>query len=299
MKNSKSKLVKYAKLKYYTMPHSGRRSYSVYKGKNNRKDIKVVAIMRMRNEELLLKDSLDHLSSIVDGILIFDDVSEDGSTKIALNHPLTLELIKRKRWQKKNRPWSETTDRNILLKRSKKYTPDWVFCVDADERFEGSIKDYLLNECPSSIDGIRVTLIDAYLTKEDKSSFLKGQQLYNFRKYFGPEKRDILMIWRPRKRVFFKMPVARTPEGIPENKIITKFWCQHYGKAVSVKQWDLKCIYYAENFPEYSKKWESRIGKAIHTVSDFDNPLYTWSTVKEHLIPMRVAESKSTHKTKK
>ncbi len=246
-----------------------------------RKEIRIIGIIRERNEELLLKDTLDHLSGIVDAIVVFDDASTDHSVEIARSHPAVVEVVCNRRWRKKNRAWEETANRKKLHDVALSYDPEWIFYSDADERFEGDIRGYLLSECPSEVRGVRVSLFDAYMTKSDKQPYKQGVKLYDFRQFFGIERRDILMAWRNIKGVDFRVMDAREPQGIPEKAKVVKFYCQHYGKALSEEQWEETCRYYMEFFPKYSEKWKKRQGKAIHDKSDFNTPLKRWDEVKQ------------------
>ncbi|MPN58123.1 hypothetical protein SDC9_205824 [bioreactor metagenome] len=120
-------------------------------------------------------------------------------------------------------------------------------------------------------------------------SYTKGEQLYNFRKYFGPEKRDILMIWRNNDNIRFWGAAAREP--VIEGKSITKFYCQHYGKSLSIQHWEETCNFYSKYFSaKYKDKWEKRKGKAIHLLSDFGCKLYNWDEVKKHSIDIENVE---------
>jgi glycosyltransferase involved in cell wall biosynthesis len=253
-------------------------TYRVIPGKNKAKTVSVLGMMRLRNEELILQDSLDHLAKFVDGIIIYDDCSGDKSVEIASQHPAVLEICVNKKWRKRQRAWEETANRGLLLKRAQRFNPGWLFYADADERFEGDIRSFLLN-CPLGINGIRISLFDAYITPTDKRGYKSSMTLLGFRKFFGVEQRDILMIWRNLPGVDFKNPDAREPQGV-EGNIVTKFYCQHYGKAVSIQQWEDTCKYYADNFPQYSEKWLARMGKAVHTKSDFGTELLPWREVK-------------------
>jgi hypothetical protein len=114
------------------------------------------------------------------------------------------------------------------------------------------------------------------MTPHDCAPYRPEQNLLGFRKFFGPERRDILMLWRNRPQVFFAEGFAREPSGI--ERPATALYCQHYGKSLSVEHWEETCDYYIKHFPfeTYGRKWLARKGQAIHTQSDFMRPLYEW-----------------------
>jgi len=252
--------------------------YKIHKKNGVLGHYQIIGMVRERNESLLLGDTLDHLSQFVDAIVVFDDASTDDSVEIAMNHPAVIEVIQSKFWRKENRIWEEASNRKKLLSRARKYNPQWLFYCDADERFEGDIKNFLRNECPAEVDSIRISLFDAYITENDQEPYTKGEKLYNFRAMFGPERRDIIMLWRNKPNVVFNQKDGREPQNISKNQI-TKFTCQHYGKSLSIQQWEETCDYYISHFPKYRDKWKARKGKAIHHKSDFGRKLYAWSEV--------------------
>ena len=242
--------------------------------------INILGMLRIRNEEEIIQDTLDHMSQFVDKIIVFDDASTDKTLDIVYKHPRVIEVIENKTW-KQNRIQEETANRHQLLKRAQKFNPNWIFYADADERFEGNIKEFLNSKEAENVDAIRIRLFDAYMTKNDKAAYKKGQKLLGFRKFFGPERRDIIMIWRNHPDVKYEGSDQREP--IIKGNVITKFYCQHYGKSLSEKHWEETCDYYAKYFPKhYSEKWKNRRGKAIHQESDFGTPLYTWKEVKKN-----------------
>lgn len=260
--------------------------YKTYRKNTLSGDIKIIGIMRERNEELLLQDSLDHLAQFVDAIVVFDDASTDRSVEIAKAHPAVVEVVVNRKWRSSNRVWEETSNRQKLFSRAKRYDPEWFFYCDADERFEGDIRHYLLEECPKDVGSVRVSLFDAYLTGNDKKPYSDNKSLYDFRKYFGPERRDILMIWRNHRGASFNVKDAREPQRV-DGSVVTRFFCQHYGKSLSIEHWEDTCDYYIQHFPKYSEKWKGRKGKAVHEVSDFGNKLYVWSDVKRNSVDMK------------
>lgn len=238
----------------------------------------IIGLLRIRNESLILTDTLNHLSQFVDGIIVFDDASTDRSVKICQKHKKVLQIINNPKWRR-NREEEETRHRQVLLEAARKYQPQWLFFADADERFEGEIRSFLLSKESEKINGIRIRLLDAYLTLKDQKPY-KKDSLLNFRQFFGPEMRQILMIFRNQSRVKFQGLDAREP--YLTGKVITKFWCQHYGKAISKKHWQETCQYYINHFPKYAQKWQKRLNKSIHAVSDFGRPLFSWSEVKKN-----------------
>ena len=104
--------------------------------------LRSVALLRVRNEELILRDTLDELSKIVDGVVAFDDASEDMTLEILRSHPAVKAIVVNNHWEKEvtARLQAETNHRQTLLDVAKVYfTPKWILCCDADERYFGDI----------------------------------------------------------------------------------------------------------------------------------------------------------------
>lgn len=247
-----------------------------------RRKYPVIGITRVRNEELILADTLSHVSQFVDAIIAYDDCSTDSTLSILKKSKSVIQIIENKHWDL-DRVQQETEHRQILLDAAREFTPEWLFYFDADERFDLSRK--IFRYLPAGVDGVKIRLFDAYMTEDDRGDYVKGMSLWNFRRFFGPEYRDILMIFRNVDYICFEGLDAREPVGCRE--IVTQNYCQHYGKGLSIKQWEETCDYYSTYFPEpYCTKWRQRRGKAIHTHSDFGRELYTWDIVKRKGIPI-------------
>lgn len=240
----------------------------------------LVAMIRVRNEELILADSLEHLASLADIIVAYDDASTDNTNSILKSHPKVALIIENRRWLSsvEERQIAETRHRGLLLQETQaRWNFRWCLCADADERYIGQIRAFVtMNVNESTPSGIRIRLFDAYLTPDDQFPYTTGSALVNFRKWFGPERRDILMLWRNSNSVEFFGLDAREPK-VP-GLIDVQFFCQHYGKSLSVAHWESTCDYYINHFPyePYGKKWSARKGKAIHSTSDFGRPLFRW-----------------------
>lgn len=239
----------------------------------------LIGITRLRNEELILRDTLDYVGKQVDAIIAYDDASTDSTREILRSHPKVALIVSNASWEEdiEARLIAEGRHRGLMLQLAREQLPhEWMLCFDADERVTGDLRGFLEGPDLGDCEGVRVPLFDAYMTPDDCAPYQSGRALLNFRRFYGPEQRDILMLWRNRAQVFFPEQKARAPGGI--ERVQTGLRCQHYGKALSVAHWEETCDYYIRHFPfeTYGRKWRDRKGHAIHTQSDFMRPLYEW-----------------------
>jgi glycosyltransferase involved in cell wall biosynthesis len=239
----------------------------------------IVGMTRIRNEALILPDTLDYLATQVDAIVAYDDASTDETVDILRKHPKVALIVANQAWEKDiaARKLAEGRHRGLLLDIARSELPhDWMFCFDPDERVTGSLPSFVAGLEADASDAVRVQLFDAYMTPEDCAPYAPDLPLLHFRKFYGPEQRDILMLWRNRPEIHFAEGHGRTPGGMERVKI--DLHCQHYGKSLSVDHWEETCDYYIRHFPfeTYGRKWTERKGQAIHTESDFQRPLYEW-----------------------
>jgi hypothetical protein len=239
----------------------------------------LVAMTRMRNEALILPDTLDYLAQHVDAIVAYDDASTDATVEILCAHPKVALIVANQSWEQDvaARKRAEGRHRGLLLDMARVELPhEWMLCFDPDERVTGDVSGFVQGLSAEDCDAVRVQLFDAYITPEDREPYGDDRALLNFRRFYGPEQRDILMLWRNRPEIGFAEGDGRTPRGM--ERIKTGLYCQHYGKSLSVEHWEETCDYYIRHFPydTYGKKWSERKGQAIHTESDFKRPLYEW-----------------------
>lgn len=243
--------------------------------------VPLVALLRIRNEELILKDTLDHIAQFADFICVYDDASTDQTREILKLHEKVVLIIQNDHWQSgiENRLLSETRHRGLLLQEARKrFNFIWCMCCDADERYIGPIRQFVTESTEGKPDAVKIQLFDAYMTEGDDHPYSERMSLQNFRRFFGPERRDILMLWKNSDRAQFIGLDAREPV-IPGTFDIN-FFCQHYGKSLSHEHWEATCEYYVSHFPwiPYGQKWADRRGKALHSESDFGRPLYEWKS---------------------
>lgn len=228
----------------------------------------LVGITRVRNEALIIADTIQHFLGHCDRVLLYDDCSTDQTVEIAqAAGGDRIEIIENNEWRL-DRQIEETRHRRILLYRARDIGATWCLCFDADERLVGSLP-------PLGGDGYRFRLFDGYLTPYRQASYEDGD-LGALPRLWGPEFRDILMLF-PVDGARYQGLDRREPiiTGTPS---LASVFVKHYGKCLSVEHWEETCAYYSQHFPEpYKSKWEARKGKAIHTQSDFGRPLYTWN----------------------
>jgi glycosyltransferase involved in cell wall biosynthesis len=240
----------------------------------------LIGITRVRNEALVLSDTLNYVGMHVDAIVAYDDASTDRTLEILGEHPKVALIVANRSWEAdiEARRIAEGRHRGLLLQTAREQLEfDWVFCFDADERVTGDLRKFIEGTHSSDYDGVRIQLFDAYMTPGDHAPYQSDRELLDFRRFFGPERRDILMLWRNRLEIIFEKHHAREPGGL--ERVVTGLYCQHYGKSLSVDHWEETCEYYMRHFPfdTYGQKWRDRKGRAIHTESDFMRPLYEWS----------------------
>lgn len=230
--------------------------------------------MKMRNEAHILKDTLDNWAHICTaGIYIYDDCSSDDSVAIARAHSAVKAVIEGDFWDP-DREKAEWFNRQMALVRAQQDSgpDDWFVYFDADEHLY-NFEDYELFNYPN-IRAIACRLYDFYITPEDVA------ESYKNREYIGPEYRTIIFFFRNNPALKYHLPDQRIVTLPPDVDAIPIHGdIKHYGKGISVEQWEETCQYYIRHWPKYADKWRKRVGKAVHTdyESDFGNKLIKWN----------------------
>ncbi|MGJ7568742.1 glycosyltransferase family 2 protein [Variovorax sp. GB1R11] len=106
---------------------------------------RIVCVMQLHNEARLLEGCLGHLRAHVDGFVLLDDGSTDGTAHIAQREPKLLELLSNPRAAMPGEPhvWNEPENRRRLLECARAHGAGWVLACDADERYETLFLDNL------------------------------------------------------------------------------------------------------------------------------------------------------------
>lgn len=234
----------------------------------------ITGITRVRNESLIIADTLKHFLQFCDSVILYDDASDDDTPDIAESFD-RVRVIRCKVWRPDRRA-EETRHRALLL--SLVQTP-WVLCFDADERLVGTLPNL-------AAEAYRFRLFDGYLT-EDRKAPCDGASLFDLPRMWGPEYRDILMLFR-KDAASYQGLDKREPDVQGRVELAEHLHVKHFGKCLSESHWEETCNYYANHWPEpYRSKWLARKGKAIHETSDFGMPLYRWRDVAAHAVRLR------------
>jgi glycosyltransferase involved in cell wall biosynthesis len=117
-----------------------RQHYFIPKNKFN-----ILTLLRVRNEELILEDTLNHICGFSDIICAYDDASTDNTMQILLENKKVAMIIQNFKWLERieDRLLSETRHRGLLLQEAKRRWPfRWCMCCDADERYVGPIREF-------------------------------------------------------------------------------------------------------------------------------------------------------------
>lgn len=235
----------------------------------------IVGITRVRNEGLIIEDTLRHALEYVNQIILYDDCSTDDTVDIARSFS-RVHVIQGVRWVKQ-RTLEETRHRALLLDMAREFGATWAWCFDADERLVGSFPDL-------KADAYKFRLFDGYLTPETNKPYTGGP-LIDLHRLWGPEYRDITMLFKVDKAEY--KGLDRREPIIHGTTELCGVRVKHFGKCLSVDHWEDTCEYYSKHWPKkYTEKWNARRGKAIHDKSDFGNPLYNWEELDYYKVKM-------------
>jgi hypothetical protein len=94
---------------------------------------RLLALTAVRDEMRYLHDFVANVGRQVDGIVALDDGSTDGSAEFLSRCDEVVELI---RGPPERPAWDEVANHRALLEAALRLAPEWVICLDADERLE-------------------------------------------------------------------------------------------------------------------------------------------------------------------
>lgn len=102
---------------------------------------RIVGVLQVRNEARFLAGCLAHLRDHVDGIVVLDDGSTDGTPDILRRESKVLEVLTNPVCEP--HVWRENENKRRLLECARRHGAGWVLVCDADERYESLFLDHL------------------------------------------------------------------------------------------------------------------------------------------------------------
>jgi glycosyltransferase involved in cell wall biosynthesis len=133
----------------------------------------IIGLMMCKDEVDIIKRTLDENSKFVDGFVILDNGSTDGTLEIIKKHPSVLEVIE------DNGEFDERRLLKIMFQFADKYKADWYLEVDADE-----IVCQLIN-------GIKFMNLDKYNCISFNIYYMLEEMCYKIYKHWGRFYRNI------------------------------------------------------------------------------------------------------------
>ena len=180
--------------------------------------MKLIAIMRVKDEIGLIRESLARLSQLADEIVILDNGSTDGTQDVYREFPKVVQVLQ-------TEGFNEGRDKIMLLEAAKARQPDWLIFLDADEIFEKHL---------SRSD------LDRYMKmKRERIDFrfchfwLDREHYRVGRKFFLYSLQPLRCLWRNSERAYFQDQVIHNDiiKGITKWSYFSPYRIKHYGYA--------------------------------------------------------------------
>jgi len=195
---------------------------------------KLVAGLRVKNEERFLYECLSKLSEVVDEIVIFNDNSTDKTVSIAESFKKVVKIH-----HSNETTFNEARDREKLWQLCREQSPDWILIIDGDEVLEPRVTRKDFDEMMNPRNPQVYSWVFRYITLWDLPDKQRVDGTFSMR--FGPRLARNL----PNYHITSDHPIGLHCGSVPEypkyNVFFSKFRILHYGymdKADRVKKYE-------------------------------------------------------------
>ncbi|AZO93811.1 glycosyltransferase [Halocella sp. SP3-1] len=158
------------------------------------KEFKLLSMMRVKNEEEWLEESIISQLPLVDKLIILDDGSTDQTPEVCKSFPRLVEY----HYQKENM-LDEVRDKNRLLAWALKHQPDWILALDGDEVLEELAGETIIRE---------ISLLDP-LAPQFTVFYLHFLYMWNKKDYYRIDPGIYSNFWQPRLFSLHKQNIGR------------------------------------------------------------------------------------------
>jgi glycosyltransferase involved in cell wall biosynthesis len=178
--------------------------------------MKLVAILRIKDQMRTIHECMGKLSTLVDEIIVLDNGSTDGTLDAYKTYPKIRTVLH-------TQEFDEGRDKIMLLEEAKKTDADWIIWTDADEVFEDHCtREVMEGYMRSGYNRIRFRMCNFWLSKE-RCRYDGEYYLYTLH----PQR----SMWRNVPEAYFRNRKIHNGDimGVPGKVFISPYRLKHYG----------------------------------------------------------------------
>jgi FkbM family methyltransferase len=178
--------------------------------------MKLVAILRIKNQIQTIDECMEKLTELVDEIVVLDNGSTDGTSEAYKKYSKITKILN-------TVGFDEGRDKIMLLEEAKKTNPDWILWIDADEVFEKHLtREVLESYMRSKHNRIVFRMCNFWLSRE-RCRYDSEYYLYTLH----PQR----SMWRNVESAYFKNLVIHNGDiqGVPGKPFLSPYRIKHYG----------------------------------------------------------------------